>query len=109
MHELAIVERIVEAAVEHAAVGRVRRLVLEIGKLSTVAPDAVRFAFDVVAEGTPMEGAELEIVEVAGRARCRSCDAALVLERPLRRCRCGGVDLEWVEGMGVKIVRLEVR
>ena len=109
MYELAIVERIVEAAVEHAGVGRVRRLVLEIGKLSTVAPDAVRFAFDVVAEGTPMEGAELEIVEIAGRGRCRSCDAPVVVERRVERCGCGGADLEWVEGTGVKIVRLEVR
>jgi hydrogenase nickel incorporation protein HypA/HybF len=108
MHEMAIVESVLEAALEHAAGARVKRLVLEIGKLSTVLPDAVRFCFDVAAEGTEVEGATLEIVQIDGTARCRSCSATVVMERPLARCACGGIDLEWTGGMGVRIVRMEV-
>ncbi len=92
MHELAIVEEIV-AAVAEAGGGRpVRHIVLEIGRLSTVLPDAVRFCFDLAAEGTVAEGAALEIVEVPGRGRCRACGGEVALERPFRpgRAREGG-------------------
>jgi hydrogenase nickel incorporation protein HypA/HybF len=40
---------------------------LEIGRLSAVVPDSIRFCFDICAQGTPLEGAELEIVESAGQ------------------------------------------
>jgi hydrogenase nickel incorporation protein HypA/HybF len=42
------------------------RVRLEIGRLSSVMPEAIRFCFDVCARGTALEGAELEIVELAG-------------------------------------------
>ena len=108
MHELAIVESMVEAAVAHAEGRRVTRLVVEIGRLSTVLPDAVRFCFDLATEGTSVEGAALDIVEIDGLATCRACGGDVVLARPLGRCACGGIELEWKRGMGVKIVRMEV-
>jgi hydrogenase nickel incorporation protein HypA/HybF len=108
MHEMAIVESMVEAAVEHARGARVKRLKVEIGKLSTVLPDAVRFCFDLAIEGTDLEGAALEIVEIDGLARCRGCGGSVVLERPLGVCACGGIELEWTSGMGVQIVEMEV-
>lgn len=43
-----------------------RRVVVEIGRETAVLPDAVRFCFDLCAEGTVVEGAELEIVELMG-------------------------------------------
>ena len=48
---------------KHAAGAKVNRVVLEIGKLSAVLPDAVRFCFELCSEGTVVEGAELEIIE----------------------------------------------
>ncbi len=61
MHELGITRNIV-AIVAEAAKGRpVRRVTLEIGKLSGVMSEAIAFCFDVVAQGTPLEGAALEI------------------------------------------------
>lgn len=108
MHEMAIVESIIEAATQHAEGRPIKRLVLEIGKLSTVLPDAVRFCFDIATEDTVVEGATLDIVLLDGTGKCRSCGALVVLDRPLGRCECGGVDLEWVGGMSVKIVRMEV-
>lgn len=54
---------------------RVRRVVVEIGRETAVLPDAVRFCFGFCAEGTPVEGAELEIVEMAGdELRVRSVE-----------------------------------
>ena len=66
MHELGISRNIV-AIVSGAANGRrVQKVTLEIGRASGVMPHAIRFTFDVVAQGTLLEGAELEIRETPG-------------------------------------------
>lgn len=108
MHELAITQEIVALVSERAGEARVARVVLEIGRLSAVLPDAVRFCFDLCAEGTPLEGAALDIVETPGRARCRGCGETVLLDRPFGWCRCGGSDLEWLGGDELKIREIEV-
>ncbi len=108
MHELAITQEIVEILRERAGDRKVRRVVLEIGKLSAVLPDAVRFCFDLCAEGTPAEGAALEIVEPPGRARCRACGGEVLLERPFGRCGCGCTELDWISGEELKVREMEV-
>ena len=66
MHELGISRNIV-AIVSEAAKGRsVRRITLEIGRLSGVMPHAVQFCFDLAAEGTSAARAQLDIRETAG-------------------------------------------
>ena len=108
MHELSIVAAVIDACEVASGGARVHRVVLEIGKLSAVLPDAVRFCFELAGAGTLVEGAALEIIEVPGRARCRGCGAELALERPFGRCACGGSDLEWLSGEELKIKSMEV-
>src|SRR5258708_5953191 len=108
MHELGITHQIVEIVCRHAEGAKVKRIVLEIGKLSMVLPDAVRFCFELCAEGTLAEGAELKIVEPPGLARCRACGGQVSLDRPFGQCDCGNSDLEWLSGEELKIKELEV-
>lgn len=108
MHELWITQEIIAIVSERARGAKVRRVVIEIGKLSAVLPDAVRFCFDLCGEGTVVEGAQLEILETPGRARCRQCGAEMLLDRPFGRCACGGTDLEWLAGEELKIKEMEV-
>jgi hydrogenase nickel incorporation protein HypA/HybF len=117
MHELALTQEIVDivsrrvaARAAAAAVGplKVTRVVLEVGRLAAVLPDAIRFCFDLCAEGTPLEGAALDVVEVAGRGRCRTCGGEVVLERPFGVCACGCTDLEWLSGDELAIKEVEV-
>ncbi len=108
MHELGIVVQVVDLASARANGARVHKLTLEIGKLSLVMPEAVRFCWDVAAKGTALEGCVLDIVLVDGRGRCRACSAEVLLERPLGRCTCGSTDLEWIGGMDVRIAKMEV-
>jgi hydrogenase nickel incorporation protein HypA/HybF len=68
MHELAIAQSIVEMVDETAARQRVRKVTIEIGALTCVSPDALRFSFGLVAEGSAADGAELEIRSVPGDA-----------------------------------------
>ena len=98
MHELALTCSIVELAEEAAAGRRVERVSLIIGRLSGVMTEAVRFCFPEVARGTHLEGAELEIREPEGRARCRACGAEFALAEPVAACHCGSPDLERLAG-----------
>lgn len=107
MHELGITQEVVALATECARGRKVIRVVLEIGKLSGVLPDAVRFCFDLCTEGTTAAGAALEIVETPGRGRCRVCEAEVPLERPFGRCECGNTDLEWLAGDELRVKEVE--
>lgn len=98
MHELGVTQAIVESVLERTAPARVARVVLRIGKLSAILPDAVRFCFDLCTEGTAMEGATLQIIETPGRVRCRTCGLDAVVDRPVGLCACGSIELDWIEG-----------
>jgi len=108
VHELGIAEEIVTIVAERTRGARVTRIVLEVGTLCAVLPDAMRFCFDLATEGTVAEGARLEIVEVPGVGRCRGCGASVALERPFGRCVCGGSDLDWQSGDELRIKEIEV-
>ncbi|WP_397448611.1 hydrogenase maturation nickel metallochaperone HypA [Pseudomonas sp. NA-150] len=98
MHELSITQSIVEACNERAGGARVLRVTLEVGRLSCVMPDALRFCFDVVTEGTPLQGSTLEIITLPGLSRCRDCGAPVQMLDLLSRCSCGSVNLERPQG-----------
>jgi hydrogenase nickel incorporation protein HypA/HybF len=108
VHELGIAQQIVELACEGAPGARVTRIVVVIGKLSMVLPDALRFCFDLATEHTAAEGARLEIVETPGAARCRACNETVPLDRPFGRCVCTSTDLEWTSGEELEIREVEV-
>lgn len=71
MHELSLTSDLVEAIVERVETlgsPRIKRVLLEIGADAAVMPQAIQFCFDVCAQGTPVEGASLEVVETPGEA-----------------------------------------
>lgn len=108
MHELAIGQSIVSAVSERLPGERVRRLVLEVGQLSGVVPEALRFCFDLCTEGTPVEGAVLEIREIAGLGRCDACGSEVSLEAPFGVCPCGSPALEILRGRELRILEAEL-
>jgi hydrogenase nickel incorporation protein HypA/HybF len=112
MHELGIAQSLLEI-VEHEAQpyagARVRRIWLRIGKLSTVVPDALRFAFDAVTRGGMAEGAVLEIEEVPLAIRCHACNEVCIVEDPFMICpQCGAADVEMISGKELEIRSMEI-
>ena len=73
MHELAITSSVVDAVTERTGNAPVAVVRVRVGRLAGVVPDAMRFCFELVTAGTPLEGAVLEIEQPEGRGRCRSC------------------------------------
>lgn len=66
------------------------------------------FCFDLSAEGTPLAGAKLEIVETAGRARCFDCGAEVDLDGPIALGECGSANPEFLSGRELKIKEVEM-
>ncbi len=76
MHEMALAESVVQIIEDYArrdGFARVRTVWLEIGSLSGVETEAMRFCFDAASRATPAEGARLEILELPGTAWCMRC------------------------------------
>lgn len=109
MHELGIARSVVSIVGEHAQGRKVLRVTLEVGRLSGLLADSIRFCFDVCAQGTPVHGATLAIVDVAGRGHCSACGAEPVLEAPMGRCPvCHEPTLRVVAGTELKIKEMEI-
>jgi hydrogenase nickel incorporation protein HypA/HybF len=109
MHELSIAEGVVEVALRHASGRRVAAVDLRVGHLRQVVPSALEFAFELVAEGTALEGAELRMDEVPAAGRCRSCGKDTPLpDFPLCCRRCGSPDVEITRGEELLVDALEL-
>lgn len=66
MHELSLMQSVVDAVKKAVGVARVHRVRLVIGQSAGTSPRALRFCFDVCTRGTALEGAALEIIEADG-------------------------------------------
>lgn len=109
MHELSIAQAIADLATRHAAGRRVVRVEVKVGHLRQVVPDSLCFAFELVTQGTALDGAELAIAHIPAAGRCRDCGAESTLESfPLCCARCGGLDLEVLAGEELLVAALEL-
>jgi hydrogenase nickel incorporation protein HypA/HybF len=109
MHELALAEGVVEVALRHARGRPVAAVELRVGRLRQVVPSALEFAFELVSEGTLLEGAELRMEEVPAAGRCRSCGKDTPLpELPLCCRRCGSGAVEITQGEELLVEALEL-
>jgi len=108
MHELAITEGVIAAVTERLPDARITCVKLEIGAMSGVVADSVRFCFDLVTEGTALEGASLEIVEPPAACLCRSCGAEFEPEGLIALCPCGSADVTVLSGSELRILSVQV-
>jgi len=82
---------------------------LEIGPLSGVEPEALRFTFEVVAKGSLAENAMIEIIATEGRAWCMICERSVPIGQRYDACPyCGGHQLQTTSGDEMRIKELEV-
>ena len=112
MHEMSLamgVLQIVEEAARAQRFRRVRSVLLEIGELSMVEVEAMRFCFDAVSRGTLAEGAVLNVVEVAGQGLCFNCNMTVPLAALYDPCpACGGHPVQATGGTEMRVKELEV-
>ena len=112
MHEMALCEGVLQILVANAkAQGyhQVKRVWLEIGGLSGVETEAMRFGFDVVTKGTLADRARLEIIEIPGEAWCMQCSKTVPVKQRFDACpECGSYQLQVTGGDQMRVKELEV-
>ncbi|MBF0248565.1 MAG: hydrogenase maturation nickel metallochaperone HypA [Alphaproteobacteria bacterium] len=112
MHEMSLAEGVLRILEEQAAAQnfvRVKTVWLEIGELSHVDPDAIRFCFDAVVKDTLADGAALDIVRVPGQAWCHDCARGVAVSTLTEPCpHCGGHKLLVTGGEEMRVSELEV-
>ena len=112
MHEISIAESIVqiaEAKAREQGARSIQIIKLRLGTFTTIVPDALQFAFEIVRQETLSHDARLDIEIVPMVVHCVVCDAAtqpaggvcLICER------CG-FPLEIVSGEELQIEYIEV-
>ncbi len=112
MHEMALAESILQLIEDAAArddFQRVKGVWLEVGALSSVEPEALRFCFDVVTRNSLADGAKLEIIDLPGTGWCLKCSTSVPMTETLGACpRCGSHQLQVTGGTEMRVKELEV-
>jgi hydrogenase nickel incorporation protein HypA/HybF len=112
MHEMTLCEnimRIVQEQARQQRFTRVTEVCLEIGALACVEPEAMRFCFAAVSQGTLAAGAHLDIAARPARAWCLSCERTVAVNRRLQGCpQCGEEVLGLNGGDELRVIDLEV-
>lgn len=113
MHELSIAEALIEqvgAELDRAGqTGPVKRLELAVGRLSGVHCDALRFGFQLLSQGTPLQGAELAIRQPAAVSRCRACGSCEEISEIVFTCpRCGSLEIVIEQGRELLLETIEI-
>jgi hydrogenase nickel incorporation protein HypA/HybF len=113
MHELSIALSILDLAAEEAerqGSGRVVAIHLRLGPLSGVVQDALRSAYELAREGTPLATADLVIEAVPLVGYCPACAGPRNLASPQQLCcpDCGGLTAEIISGRELEVTALEV-
>ena len=112
MHEVGIMESALQLAEEQARTSgatRIHRMRLRVGDLSGVVPEALEFAFDVVAHGTMADGARLDIERVPVVCYCSDCDRPFEPADMVHECpRCHRWVQDSLQGKELELASLEV-
>jgi hydrogenase nickel incorporation protein HypA/HybF len=112
MHEVSLMAEAVRLAVETARAsgrGRITGLKLRVGTLSGAVPEAMRFAFDVVCQGTLAEGAWLEIESIPAVCWCATCQTEFVCQDGFNECpRCHDLSGDLRRGRDLEIAAVEL-
>jgi hydrogenase nickel incorporation protein HypA/HybF len=112
MHEVSLLESMLDLIEDNAQdknYSRVKRVCIEIGTLSCVEPDALRFAFDVVMQNTLADDALLDILTMPGQAWCPICGKTIGIDSLYDPCpSCQSFDIRVTQGMEIRLKELDV-
>ncbi|MBE5996475.1 MAG: hydrogenase maturation nickel metallochaperone HypA [Lachnospiraceae bacterium] len=112
MHELAITEGIIEAAVPAAIKNGAEKILeirIRIGELSGVVPECILEYFDMASRGTIAEGAEIVFETIPATITCKDCGYDGVISRGSYTCpQCGSAAFSLTGGREFYVESLRV-
>ncbi|MBX8463612.1 hydrogenase maturation nickel metallochaperone HypA [Deinococcus sp. RIT780] len=112
MHEASIALSLIDVASEvlrENGGARASALTVRVGAWSSVVPEALTAAFPACAQGTPLEGAHLNVVTVPGVGECPTHGpVTLDVRRGLRCPACGAPTPTLVQGDELELDEIEL-
>ena len=112
MHEMSLAEgvlQLIEDAAREQEFEKVTAVWLEIGQLSGVEVEAMKFCFDAVTRDSVANGARLEIIALPGTGWCMECAVSVPMAEVFGECpKCGGHQMQVTGGTEMRVKELEV-
>jgi hydrogenase nickel incorporation protein HypA/HybF len=111
MHEMSLVQSLVETALAQAGrtgAGRIVRVHLLVGQFSDENEGSIRMYWREFAQGTPAQDAELVFETVPARIECLACGQAFEFDRKAAECpACHSSHVRVASGEEVELGRIE--
>ncbi|MDR1008584.1 MAG: hydrogenase maturation nickel metallochaperone HypA [Campylobacteraceae bacterium] len=112
MHELSVVNSLIELCEKNAKINNAKKVVkveVKIGKLSGIEPHFLKLTFDTFKEKTICEDSELVVNIQEVIAKCRSCGNENTITNNEFTCKhCGDNNVEVIDGEDMLLMRLEM-
>lgn len=112
MHEMSIAQSlitIIEEEMGRHGAKSLKSVRLHIGQMSAIVPDALSFCFQVITEGTALEGARLDMEVIPLRGSCRECGSEFEVQNYAFVCpSCASTRIDSISGQDLSIVEMEV-
>jgi hydrogenase nickel incorporation protein HypA/HybF len=112
MHELSIAQSVIEIIEEEAKnnhADSVTDVELEIGLVSGVVPDALKFAMDEAIKNTLLEKAKIIYKIIEGKGQCNNCSHEFTIDGLYAMCpECNSFSFEVIQGKELKIKNFSI-
>ena len=112
MHELSVAQeilRIVHQYVPDPKPDTVKSVKVSVGRLSNILADSLTFCFEAITSDTPLKGTRLEIIELAVKIQCSSCNEVSEIDEPVFACpNCGDNQIKVISGTELKVDEIEL-
>lgn len=120
MHEISIAGAIVDAVLDAAKKNnakKVNEIFIEIGELTALNPEQLKFIFETITSGTVAEGARYDIQLIKPLIKCKKCSYKGSIEfferlhffLPTIKCpECGEIDVDIIAGRECCVKRIKI-
>lgn len=94
---------------KQAGAERVTALYVVLGELSSFVDDSIQFYWDILAEGTPAQGARLHFERIPAELLCLECNRHYGLTGDGLACPdCGGARIKVINGEQFQLEAIDV-
>lgn len=112
MHELSIAQSILDIAEKAAPQDKnavITSVSLQVGELSGVEIDALKFALSIIKKDTLLDKADLKIDVVRGEAECRQCHTVFAVPSFGTCCpQCSSYSMNILKGRELRVLNIVV-
>jgi hydrogenase nickel incorporation protein HypA/HybF len=108
---MSIAQNLIEVLRDEMTKHRVKTLRsvrLDIGQMSAIVPEALSFCFQVITDGTELEGVKL-IMDISPlMGNCQVCDKEFEIKDYTFLCpTCGSTKIDTIGGQGMSVVEMD--